>query len=138
MSAVSQFVPEARPPQPVCPQTLGKWWIPVSERPVSKGSVLDSVDLHPVAHLLSEPVQLPDVKVRSWRDNIPLPPAAVVPRPNNDDWWRSNDWKQLQHKHHQPPNRGVLDRWARSVRFRGDKGPRAPNRGVSARWVGDH
>ena len=110
----------------------------MSERPVSEGSVLDIVGLHPVAHPLSEPVQSPDVNGRSWRDHIPVPPAAVVPRPNNDDWWWSNDWNRPHHKHHQAPNRGVLDRRARSARFRGYKVARAPNCGVSDRWAGDH
>ena len=134
LSAVSQLVPEAHSPQPVCPQTPGNWRHPVSERSVSEGSVLDIVGLHPVAHPLSEPVQSPD----AWRDHIPVPPAAVVPRPNNDDWWWSNDWNRPHHKHHQAPNLGVLDRRARPARFRGYKVARAPNCGVSDRWAGDH
>ena len=109
----------------------------MSERPVSEGSVLDIVGAHPVAHPLSEPVQSPDVNVRSWRDHIPVPPAAVVPRPNNDDWWWSNDWNRPHHKHHQAPNRGVLNRQARSARFRGYKVAPAPYC-VSERWAGDH
>ena len=67
LSVVSQLVPEAHLPQPVCPQTPGNWRHPVSECSVSEGSVLDTVCpripvelVHPVAHPLSEPVQSPD------------------------------------------------------------------------------
>ena len=79
-----QFVPEAHPPQPVCPQTP---WCKNRGLPVRKVRLRESADsapicIHPVARLPSGPVQPPDAtdgqKVRSWRDHTPEPPAAVV------------------------------------------------------------
>ena len=68
--------------------------------------MLESVDsapisIHPVARLLSGPVQAPDAtdgqKVRSCRDHTPEPPESVVLLPKNtefsngDSWWWPDD-----------------------------------------------
>ena len=126
-----QVVPEAHPPQPVCPQT------PRCKNrglPVSKVRLLESVDsapicIHPVARLPSGPVQPPDAtdrqKVRLCRDHTPEPPASVVLLPKNtefsngDSWWWPDDWKQQKYKHSQ---------------CRGEKVPRAPNHGSVDCW----
>ena len=81
---------------------------------MSKRRLLEIVDsspicIHPVARLLSGPVQPPDAtdgqKVRSWCDHTPEPPPAVVLLPKNtevsngDIWWWPDDWKHPEYKH---------------------------------------